>query len=222
MSESFQDDARENEMIKLFNLVKASSEGRSGIDAFLEMSGFSIPFELKTSSNGSVTTVRDFGPDHIEKWKGKHWLIGFYQKGTVVYKYGSPNMMKPWIDGKAEYIAPDILLADLASKRLSLDDLFNVCGRKDKYTHDDAFCLHKRQYSAADYIKMQDLPDGYSQKRMLDILKDRIKYTSLRGSTLNNPHIPAGYFLGWDEIVSDHANRLRRMVKEYLKSVGMM
>jgi penicillin-binding protein-related factor A (putative recombinase) len=75
MVSNFQDDDRENSMISLFNLYKDESEGRSGVDAFLDFNGKAIPFELKTTSQGSVTTVRDFGPDHIEKWKNKHWLI---------------------------------------------------------------------------------------------------------------------------------------------------
>jgi len=79
MKNSFQDDYRESEMIELFKLVKDTSEGRYGVDAFLELEGNNIPFELKTTSKGSVTTVRDFGPAHIEKWQGKHWLFGFYQ-----------------------------------------------------------------------------------------------------------------------------------------------
>ena len=57
---------------------------------------------------------------------------------------------------------------------------------------------------------------GYSPDRMLEILKDRAKYVIERGSTLNNPHIPASYFAGWEEIKRDHALRLRELVKEWL------
>ena len=72
-----QDDERENEQIQLFGLTKG--EGRSGTDAFLIFEdGSNIPFELKSTTNGSVTTVRDFGFDHILKWKHKHWIISKY------------------------------------------------------------------------------------------------------------------------------------------------
>ena len=72
MAGNFQDDLREQEMIELFDLVKDENEGRSGIDAFLELDGTNIPFELKTTSskNVSVTTVRDFGYDHIQITSG--------------------------------------------------------------------------------------------------------------------------------------------------------
>ena len=54
---AIQDDARENEQIKLFGLIKPDGEGRSGIDAILRLENQDIPFELKTTTNGSVTTV---------------------------------------------------------------------------------------------------------------------------------------------------------------------
>ncbi|NET58418.1 MAG: hypothetical protein F6K47_20365, partial [Symploca sp. SIO2E6] len=96
MAKNFQDDDREKAMISLFELYKDETEGRSGIDAFLKLDGKTIPFELKTTSKGSVTTVRDFGREHIQKWKNKHWLIGFFIKGSEYYKYGSPSMMAKW------------------------------------------------------------------------------------------------------------------------------
>ena len=93
MAKNFQDDDREEAMIALFDLYKDETEGRSGTDAFLEMDGIIIPFELKTTSKGSVTTARDFGPDHVRKWKNKHWLIGFFVKGREYYKYGSHQLI---------------------------------------------------------------------------------------------------------------------------------
>jgi hypothetical protein len=63
MAGNFQDDTREEEMRQLFYLNKADEEGQSGIDAFLNFEGNILPFELKTTSRGSVTTVRDFVPE---------------------------------------------------------------------------------------------------------------------------------------------------------------
>src|SRR5665213_3853248 len=59
-------------------------------------------------------------------------------------------------------------------------------------------------------------PVGYSPQKMPGILKDRAKYVIERGSTLNNPHIPASYYAGWDEITKDHAARLRDLVRQWL------
>ncbi len=219
MASNFQDDDREHAMRVLFNLYKHEDEGRSGIDAFLDFEGEAIPFELKTTSQGSVTTVRDFGHDHIEKWKNKHWLIGFFVDGREYYKYGSPLMMATWIKEKEKYIAPDFKLATLVPSKLSLEDLYNVLEEKAIYTYEDAKALQKQQYNKQQYLQLQDLQSGYSPERMLEILKDRARYLIERGSTLNNPHIPFGYFNGWVEITQNHAEQLRTMVSNYFETI---
>ena len=68
----FQDDERERELIELFKLRIPDGRTRGGIDAELVLDGRVLPFEVKSASKGSVTTVRDFGPDHVQKWRGKH------------------------------------------------------------------------------------------------------------------------------------------------------
>jgi hypothetical protein len=215
---NFQDDDREEAMRKLFDLYKDENEGRSGVDAFLDIDGKSIPFELKTTSNGSVTTVRDFGPDHIEKWKDKHWLIGFFIKGKEYYMYGSPAMMSPWIKSKELYIRPDFILSKLVPAKLNKKDMCQVLDEKAKYSYEDAKGVQKRQYSKDKYIALQDLKDGYSPDRMLEIFKDRAQYLVERGSTLNNPHIPKKYFDGWPKITRNHSNVLRKMVRDCFNS----
>jgi len=214
---NFQDDDREEAMRNLFNLYKDENEGRDGVDAHLDFDGMAVPFELKTTSKGSVTTVRDFGPDHIKKWQDKHWLIGFFIGDREFYHYGSPSMMSEWINGKAEYISPDFMLADLASKNLTLNDMHQIMEKKAVYTYEDAKSLQKMQYRKDKYIALQDVKEGYSPERMLDIFKDRSKYLIERGSTLNNPHIPFTYFRGWVEITNNHAEVLREMVRKYFE-----
>ncbi len=220
MDSNFQDDDRENAMIDLFGLYKNEDEGRSGIDAFLDLNGQAMPFELKTTSQGSVTTVRDFGHDHIVKWKNKHWLIGFFLKGEKYYKYGSPSMMAAWIKSKEEYIEPDFKLASLLPEKIHLNDLYSILGEKKSYTYGDALSIQKKQYKKEKYISLQDLEGGYSAGRMLEIVKDRAEYLISRGSTLNNPHIPFSYFDGWEKITKNHAEHLRTMVATYLEEIS--
>lgn len=215
MTINFQDDARESSMRDLFELQKDELEGRSGIDAFLLLDGERIPFELKTTSKGSVTTVRDFGPDHIQKWQDKHWLIGFFLKGTEYYKYASPSQMKPWIQKKEQYILPDFKLANLLPNKIDLEDLYEILGVKSIYSLADAKYLQKNQYKKEKYLELQDMESGYSAHRMLDILRDRARYLLERGSTLNNPHIPLSHFNECPEITQDHAQQLRLLVREY-------
>lgn len=216
MKKNFQDDDRENAMRLLFNLKKDEKEGRAGIDAFLDIDNQNIPFELKTTSNGSVTTVRDFGYDHIEKWKNKHWLIGFFIKGEEYYKYLSPQMMKNWIDKKKEYIQPDFQLSNILSAKLTMEDMYKIVGEKNCYTLHDIKSIQKRQYTTQQYIDLQDMETGYSPHAMLNIIQDRAKYLVDRGSTLNNPHIPFTYFNGIEKIVENHAEELRRQVRNFI------
>ncbi len=205
-------------MIQLFELIKYEEEGRAGVDAYLEIDNLKLPFELKTTSKGSVTTVRDFGLSHVEKWKDKHWLIGFFVGGRSYYKYGSPKMMAPWIQEKKRYIEPDIKLANLVPPKITLEDLHSILGKKQIYSLEDAQYIQKKQYNKMEYLSLQDVTDGYSPERMLQILKERANYIIQRGSTLNNPHIPFSYFKSWVEINDDYASILRKMVREYLRT----
>lgn len=219
---SVQDDVRENELIQLFGLRKADMS-RIGVDAVLDHpTAGEIPFELKSTTTGSVTTVRDFGPDHIKKWNGKHWLIGVYEKGVAnpqmrYATYSSPSQMAHWIETKRLYIQPDFDLAEIAPEYLTFDDLSSVLGEKETYDYEDAKRLHKNQYSRQQYIESADLSDGrYSREAMLEILKERCAYLIRRGSTLNNPHIPKSYFRDFERITENHSQCLRRLVDEYL------
>jgi len=211
-----QDDVRENAQIELFELNRSEGEGRSGIDAFLTLNEEQeIPFELKTTTNGSVTTVRDFGYDHIQKWKSKHWLITKYSTdgNEMEYSlYGSPQARASWIEEKETYISPDFELAKLIPNELKLEHLYKTIGQKEIYTLEDAKRLNKKQYKISRYKEMMDLETGYSPEKMLEILKSRCKYLIERGSTLNNPHIPASYFYGWERITENHAVKLRELV----------
>lgn len=217
-----QDDVRELEILRLFNLRQAPERRRADDDAYLRFEGQDIPFELKSTTSRSVSTVRDFGPDHIRKWRGKHWIFGFYDKtgATLQYCcYASPARMEPWIRQMEAYVRPDAILAEVVPERITEDLLIRVLGDKPFYTVEEAKSIGKSQYSTQDYRSRMDMPaeNGYSRGRMLDLLRERCRYVLLRGATLNNPHIPSGYFNDWEQITEDHAITLRRMVGEYLQ-----
>jgi len=214
-----QDDIRERELTQLFNLWVPEQRRRDETDAFLRFAGQELPFELKSTTSGSVSTVRDFGPDHIAKWKNLHWIFGFYTSdGTrLLYcHYASPADMAPWIGKMESYVRPDVVLAMEASSSITRDTLDAVFPEKEVYSQEDAKSIMKNQWKADDYRTAQDLPQGYSPDRMVDILKERCRYVIRRGATLNNPHIPKGYFAGWEKITEDHAAKLRALVQDYL------
>jgi hypothetical protein len=213
-----QDDARENRLIDLFNLYQTADRVRHGTDAILKLDEVEYEFELKsaTTSKGGISTVRDLGPGHIVKWRSKHWIMAFFEGSKLLYcRYGSPDVMRPWITEKWDYIKADFEMAKRVPAHITLDTMFEIMGKKDVYTKADARKIHKNQMSAAQYDEAQDIAGGYSPARMLDIFKDRARYVIERGSTLNNPHIPAKYLESWPEIRRNHAAELRALVSAW-------
>lgn len=214
-----QDDARENRLVDLFNLSQPAARVRHGTDAVLVVDGQEIEFELKsvTTPKGSISTVRDLGPDHIRKWANKHWIVAFFAGPNLLRcRYGSPTAVAPWIEHTWDNIKRDFELAKLAPADLSVKTMFSTIGEKDYYTLSDARKLHKNQYTAAKYREFMDLEGGYSPERMLEIFKARLRYLVERGSTLNNPKIPFSHFSTWPEINRDYAVTLRSLVKEWI------
>lgn len=215
-----QDDVRELEMIHLFNLTVPDGRKRADVDAYLEIGGRSLPFELKSTTGQTISTVRDFGPDHIRKWRdGLHWLFAFYD-GTKLRHcvYASPADMEIWILKQEKYIAPDIALAEGASALVTPDMALSLLGAKDVYTVDDAKFIMKQQWTTEEYLRRQDVEGGYSLDAITDVLRERCRYVILRGSTLNNPHIDKGFFSTFELIDREYAGRLRELVRDYLSA----
>ena len=216
-----QDDRREIEQVELFELDLPTEKSRSGTDAVLNLGSLKIEFELKSTTKDSVTTVRDFGMEHIRKWANKHWLFGFYTtrgKALRYTLYASPAMMAPWIEDRRDYIEADFQLADLAPDRLVLDDLYRLIGKQDVYLLHQAQKLQKKQLRDEEYRELMDCGQGFSAEKMLELLKKRCRYVILRGSTLNNPHIPKTVLDGFPKITANHAAELRKLVAQSLKS----
>ncbi|MDP2881806.1 MAG: hypothetical protein Q8N89_09515 [Azonexus sp.] len=199
---SVQDDERERELVRMFNLHWDPSHQRGGVDAVLDVAyegrKYQFEVEVKSTTGNTVSTARDVGMEHIQKWRSKLFIIGFYSKEA-----GRPELqrslcltpvdMEPWIASIEKKILIDFKLAACASRRLILGDLYEVCGQQDSYSPDDAKRLHKQQWSADEYAAALDsVVDGkprVSKEKMLEILHLRSKYIAERGATLNNPHI---------------------------------
>ena len=204
-------------------------EGRSGIDAFYNFSRegirYSAPVELKSTTGGSVSTARDVGPDHIEKWRSRVWVFAFYDRtGDTMKRLLAlgPQEMEPWIGRIESYIAPDFAIGRQAALRLTSEDLHIVCGEKRVYDTEDARALYKRQWSNLKYEQEKDLANGYSPNKMLDILKRRSEYLHHRGATLNNPHMPKGFFAQLNKSALDVSDRdpmdVRRSIRAQIRA----
>ena len=210
-------------MVLLFNLSVPEDRQRADIDARLELDELQepLPFELKSTTGKSVSTVRDFGPEHIAKWRDLHWIFAFYGSGDdrkpLYCSYASPADMAMWVAEKERYVRPDLVLAQRAPQRVTEDDVVQVLGDRPEYTKKDARSIMKNQWSAYQYRDNSDLPNGgYSRARMVLLLQERCGYVIRRGATLNNPHIPGRYLAGLERIERDHAATLRRLVRAYL------
>ena len=198
-------------MCQLIGLRKG--EGRSDVDAFLDFEAygqtFSAPIELKSTTRGSVSTARDVGPDHIEKWRARIWVFGFYNDSGIELQgllTLGPDDMEGWIGKIESYIAPDFAIGRRIADKLNLEDLYIICGEKSKYSLSDAQALHKRQWNRDRYLSEMDDDGGYTPSKMLEILKLRARYLIQRGSTLNNPHIPRSFFLQFSDQMIDVNN----------------
>lgn len=151
---SVQDDERERELVRMFNLEWDSDHQRGGTDAVLKINinqkEYSLAVEVKSTTGETVSTARDVGITHIEKWRKKLFVIGFYTSDARRPELKSslcltPIDMEPWITSVEQKILIDFKLAQLASKHLSLSDLFEICGEKEYYELADAKSLHKQQ-----------------------------------------------------------------------------
>lgn len=223
-----QDDRREKEMCQFLGLREG--DGRSGVDAFLDFSWhekmITVPLELKSTTNYSVSTARDVGPAHIEKWRACVWIFGFYDvAGRQLQKLLTlgPNDMEGWIGKVERYIAPDFAIGKRIAAKLTLEDLHIICGEKKIYSMNDAQVLHKRQWKRADYLREMDLHAGYSPLKMLEILRLRAVYLTERGSTLNNPHIPSSFFSNFSqrmhEIIPNNANLVSSIIQQEIRDI---
>lgn len=213
-----QDDARENRLIDMFNLLRPENRSRHGVDAILSLDGRVHEFELKsiTTTKGGLTTVRDFGPDHIEKWKTKHWIVALYVDEELYdCKYASPEAVRPWIEDRWNYVRADFMAAEVVPQCVTLEAMQKVLGEKVKYKLEDAKAVQKKQYTAQKYRDAMDVEKGYSPSAMLEIYQDRVAYLLSRGSTLNNPKIPQSMVESWPSIQDEHASRLRELVRAW-------
>ena len=213
-----QDDERERELVRMFNLDWDPAHQRAGVDAILDIDvdgrSYQLEVEVKSSTGSTVSTARDVGMEHIQKWRRKLFVIGFYSKEArrpelLHCLCLTPLDMQPWIALIEAKILIDFKLARCASRRLVLADLFEVCGEQASYSLEDAKRLHKQQWTAEEYSAALDTDVGgarrISQAKMLDILQLRSKYIAERGATLNNPHITKAHlnlFAGTNRVVS--------------------
>lgn len=230
-----QDDEREREVVRLFNLEWDPAHQRAGVDAVLRVQidgeQRAIEVEVKSTTGDTVSTARDVSMAHIEKWRRKLFVIGFYTREARRPELRrclclTPADMSPWIDSIEAKVAIDHRIAQRACAKLQIDDLWAVCGQRAQYSMEDAKAVLRQQWSTQSYASAADLADdghgrSFSPEAMLEVLRVRARYIAERGATLNNPHITKRHlaaFSGSDrEVVGDWAARIRSIAIAWLR-----
>jgi hypothetical protein len=115
----FQDDQRESNQIRKFNLQK--SPGRIGPDAIYK----NTPVELKSTGGNYISTSRDTDLNHIRRWRNSIWIVDLYNQSVppipsvpsvVPSVIIPPDIINSWLDTIDEKI-----LRLLETKRKILD-----------------------------------------------------------------------------------------------------
>ena len=196
-----QDDTREQEMLRIFGLRQNLNTTRGDNDAFFQLKSGKHEFlELKSSTKDSFVTARDFGQNHILKWRKQHILGSFYDSGgnEIQRSIFIPNvLLNKWLDEQTEYIAHDLAILDTIRSLLRSSDAVQnikneIFGDDRFYNFSDVKRLMKQQYSKSDYDKISKRVGNkivVSNDNMNDAIMDRIEYLLNRGTTRNNPHI---------------------------------
>jgi hypothetical protein len=231
-----QDDERERELVRLFNLDWDPSHQREGVDALLRVNVGSterlIEVEVKSTTTDTVSTARDVSMDHIVKWRSKLFVIGFYSREVRRPELQrclclTPDDMAPWIQSIESKIAIDHRLALRTSAALGLPDLYAVCGKKPSYALDDARTVLRQQWTTEQYQRAADGVDAEGRPAltpaaMLEVLRLRALYIARRGATLNNPHITKSHlspFIGSDrDVRREWASSVRAIAAAWLQS----
>lgn len=229
-----QDDERERELVRLFNLDWDPAHQRSGVDATLRVVAGGvervIEVEVKSTTKDTVSTARDVGMQHVQRWRSKLFVIGFYTRDARRPELKrclclTPSDMADWIDGIAAKVELDHRIAQRARSALTLNDLYAVCGEQRVYSMAMARDVLRQQWSADQYSGATDVVDAegkpsLSPAAMLEILRARAQYIAERGATLNNPHISSRHlsrFEGTDrDVRADWAAQIRKIALEWL------
>lgn len=212
-----QDDQRERAMVAALNLQVRADRARHEEDAYLDVTVdgalHRLLFECKSSpEEQDFGTGRDTGLKKLQQWAGYHFVFGwFVARDNVPIRmwYGSPRMMRKWIDDEIAYVEPDILLSNLVPPKVDYEAVTVLFGDKEEISYVEMNKVMKDSWNAKRsedrpdlYALNADLNKGsrrkdyiYSRRAALQAVRDRTTYLLERGSTVNNRKIPYRYVL---------------------------
>lgn len=206
-----QDDNREKELIKLFELTPVA--GRTGVDAELTLNNQIFQFEIKSTTRNKISTARDIDLNLITRWLPQHWIIGFYnQQQELKYcVHATPEHMEPWIRTTEKVLLQKLKLFNSLLNRIDNKLLFEIIKEKEYYDKSD---IKKILWNVRCPQELLQNSGKYSKNDMMKILRFNYEKMCNRGITMNNPHIYKSYFDNLTKITHNHASYLRHLLKQ--------
>lgn len=220
-----QDDAREQEQLKIFGLKQEPLSSREENDALLDLPNLATQkLELKSTTKKSITTARDFGLNHINSWRKKHLLCSFYDsKGNQLHEsLLIPNIkLQDWLNQQLHYIKVDREIINALNHKVDeafLGELRTMIFDEQKtYSSEILDDLLKKQISNEEKKQFLDINGSAISPASLNAaLKKRLEYLLFRGTTRNNPHIGVKFIK--DIIKQDPDLRFEHHVGDYQSS----
>ena len=212
-----QDDERENAMVNALNLQRREGRARHEEDAHVdwEEGGRTdrLLFECKSApAKKSFGTGRDTGLRKLEEWRSYHFVFGWFEARSAVplrMWYGSPRLMREWIEGEIAYVQADLALAKLMPTKVDDDAAEILFGDKQEISYTEMRAVMKNYWNAnaaqalpSRYDTYADLRRGrrsddrlYSRDVGLKAAQDRVTYLLKRGVTVNNRKITSKYVI---------------------------
>ena len=162
-----QDDQREADLAELCELTRPG--GRIDVDAFDCVVPIPNPFELKTTSKGGVSTARDLGYKHLEKWSKRYWIIADFIKHAQGYTFTTiwflaPEHMAEWFQTIRERLDRDRDVTERAVVAMIAGGLSN----------ED---IERIRYLCSEGAKLNDpnIPKGYVRKHGIPVIENHAK-----------------------------------------------
>ena len=114
-----QDDTREAALARLLELQR--TDRRIGPDATDEHGN---PYELKTTTKGSLGTGRDVGRPYLERMKARYWVVARGEQTQYTFSYRDivflhPSDLGEWIAGIERRLSADLEVVDAAYEALA-------------------------------------------------------------------------------------------------------
>ena len=220
-------------MVAALNLEQRKDRARQDEDAHRDWDYQGTTHRLLVECKSAPQTKefgtgRDVGLAKLETWRKYHFVFGWFEaRDNVPIRmwYGSPRMMRPWIEREIAYLLTDLQLAEFIPGTVGEEAVTRIFGEQQEFSYSEINKLIKNEWNANQakglpnrYVEYADIrqvknktsDNIYSRAAALQAARDRVAYLLNRGATVNNRKIPAKY-------VTEHCAELNK--RAWVKSL---